>query len=424
MKKIVLSFLCVLTMSMFSCQDNLDFFETDTEQNFQYPVQPANIPIYSTNQLIVEYKPGILNPIKDTLRNHYNVRRHDTCLHCDETIERWEFKPGVILENKLGSIRDDVDPEGLIRKVEKEFEFYYEYEENILTGGSPDTSFESKIVPSNSGVTIAVLDSGFDANYFGIGSERFLYNGYDPDILEIKSGWDYVNQDNNCYDDYELVHGTAVAKIIHETLTGLGVPHQILPVKVANASGRASRFDILCAISFASDRADIINMSLGWYDIDGPDDLTNDIFYGLLEKYENDVLFVTSAGNRENDNDLDTEDNFPHYPSNYDTENMIAVAAANRAVTEMANFSNYGAYTVDFIAKGDSIPFNNMEGSYVPISGTSFAAPHASAVAAYVLIESGMEFSPAQIVNGLDISGIPFTTPGKPTKYGKLILPE
>ena len=112
-----------------------------------------------------------------------------------------------------------------------------------LNQGSPD-------------VTIAVLDSGVNANH--------------PDLQgRVLSGYDFVNQDYDASDDNG--HGTNVAGIIASNadtigMTGIDFHAKILPVKVSNQNGMGSTLDAVSGIYYAIEQgADVINMSYGGY---------------------------------------------------------------------------------------------------------------------------------------------------------------
>ena len=64
------------------------------------------------------------------------------------------------------------------------------------------------------------------------------------------------------------------------------------------------------------------------------------------------IIFCAAAGN--NTNNTNNNDITPHYPSSYRLPNMIAVAASDQN-DALADFSNYGANTVDLAAPGDNI---------------------------------------------------------------------
>ena len=126
-------------------------------------------------------------------------------------------------------------------------------------------------------------------------------------------------------------------------------------------------------------------------------------------------MFVAAAGNGGSDGVGDDNDSFPHYPSSYDSANLIAVAATDHN-DSLASFSNFGNISVDLAAPGVSILSTVPFDGYDSFSGTTMATPHASGVAALVYSQfPGL--TPAQvkdrILSGVDpvpgLSGVTVT---------------
>ena len=74
------------------------------------------------------------------------------------------------------------------------------------------------------------------------------------------------------------------------------------------------------------------------------------------------IAIICSAGNESTSE--------PHYPSSYDLDNIISVAATDHNDAR-SSFSNYGAVSVDLAAPGQSILSTLFGGGYTPQSGDS-----------------------------------------------------
>lgn len=430
------SILFVLTAFLFSCTEENNFEEennvnttdlVNTLKSMNGRISRHDMPVYAHDKLIIQYAPGTSNSVKNDLRDNFGVTTYKLCEHCsDDSIELWIFGNGIDIEPKKTAIEQGSDG-GVEAIIDVDYEFTFGIDlNNPNLGTETDYTYVPYIKPVNEGVTIAVLDTGIAPTIGGdvdpVFTTPFLYNASSDGNPAINSGWDFVNHDNNCFDDYNGRHGTVVSSIITKILNESipAVPHQIMPLKVCNEYGKASYFSFLCATSFGLEHADILQMSLGWYD-DGFGDFINTILSSLIEENPN-VLIITSAGNLENNND-----NLPHYPSGYTHDNIVAVAAANKltsnssfGASNIAWFSNYGFESVDFFAEGENIPFLGYA-----MNGTSFAAPVVTAVVARTKNEHP-GFSAGELKYQLILSGI--TCPAsfdtiRKVKYNKIILP-
>ena len=422
----------ILLMLLFACSKEIDFKESVDDYKISNrevnrnntSVTMNNIPVYSPTELIIQYRNGVTNAQKVDFRRFFKVKKFEVCKLCpDKSIEKWIFEYGVDIEHKKVVIEQS--DEDVIEGVDNEFTFTTEFEDASF-GSEEDDSYLPFIKTTNNGVTIAVLDTGFDPNFsafFNVGGtpSKMLYNASVRAVASEKSGYDFVNKDNNAYDDNAGKHGTEVTNNIKKELDKNNIPYNILPIKVCKARGSASYFTILCGVKYALERAHILQMSLGWYNNDSSS-YANTIFRNLLDENPN-VLVVASAGNgADGSTYAGNNDILSHYPSSFVAENVVAVAAANEELTDIASFSNYGINSVDFYAAGEGIPFYNRDGSLIAsgLSGTSFAAPKVTAIAAKYLFQSGMTLSPSMIVTMLDINGIPVSYT-RNVKYNKLI---
>lgn len=435
MKKSILLF--VLLVTMLSCtKEDLPLQETTVNQNEMVNsfnrnntrINRRNLPVYDQNKLIVQFAPGTPASVKSNLRAFHGVANYKLCEHCsDASIELWQFGNAIDIEPKKTAIEQGSGG-GVEAIIDVDYEFSFGLDLNNPTlGSNSDNSYMPYVKPTNNGITIAVLDTGI-APSIGydtspVFTSPFLYNAVVDGIPAVYSGWDFVNHDSNSFDDNNGRHGTVVSSIITTILNESipAVPHQILPLKVCDEFGRASYFNFLCATNFGLEHAQVLQMSLGWYD-DGFGDFVNTIFSNLITAYPNAIL-ITSAGNLANNNDI-----IAHYPSGYAHQNIIAVAAADKnlnnetffGISNIASFSNYGVETVDFFAKGENIPFLGYE-----MSGTSFAAPVVAAIVAKKKYLNP-SYSPYEINSFLVSYGIEcpasFDTTRK-VKHNKIILP-
>lgn len=218
-------------------------------------------------------------------------------------------------------------------------------------------------------VTVAVIDSGICASH--------------PDLTgRIEAGWDFVENDAVPQDDFG--HGCAVAGVIAaNTGNGIGIagvaPNaQIMPLRVLNANGLGSYSDVAAAIVYAADNgAQVINLSLGGSSPSST--LENAVNYALSKG----VTLVAAAGNNGTEGVL--------YPAAY--PDVVAVGSVDPNM-QHSSFSNYGAQ-VDIWAPGRDILTTKRDGSYVLMSGTSFAAPYVAGAEALEIF-----FGKSMILNG------------------------
>ncbi len=211
--------------------------------------------------------------------------------------------------------------------------------------------------PRSNAIKIGLIDSRVDASHPVFKHASLKTKSFVEDNLIEPNG-----------------HGTAVASI----LVGANKHYKgLLPqAKLYSASvfyytpgiqQGASVKSLLIALDWlASQNVSVINMSLA-----GPD---NQLLKTAVESViEQGITVVASVGN-------DGPTAAPKYPSAY--KNVIAVTAINKK--NKAYFkSNRGAH-IDFSAPGVNILHASSNHHFDTSSGTSFAAPFVSALAAYI----------------------------------------
>ncbi len=229
-----------------------------------------------------------------------------------------------------------------------------------------------------SGVPIAILDTGTDLDH--------------PEFEgRVLPGRDFVNNDMLADDDNG--HGTMVTGIAAAgTNNGIGVAGtawtaRILPVKVLNAAGGGTDADVVEGITWAVNQgAKVINLSLGGY---GDSSALRDAVNYALSR---DVVVVAAAGNDS------VSDRF--YPASY--PGVVSVTATDHDGA-FASFSNYGPWTsvaAPGVAITSSAPAPGSSEGYGRGSGTSFAAPIVSGIAA-LLRSASATWTQTQVVEQL-----------------------
>jgi subtilisin family serine protease len=225
--------------------------------------------------------------------------------------------------------------------------------------------------------------------------ENLLVMGLNPEFdPRDVVGDNYGNTAERVYGNSNVTgpdasHGTGVAGIVAAErrnnigVDGIATNTRIMVVRtVPNGDERDK--DVANAIRYAVDNgAHIINMSFG---------KAYSPFKGVVDaavRYaqERGVLLVHAAGN--DAKDLATEKNFPNrYFVGGDTASLwIEVGASAWQGRERlaSGFSNYGSGQVDVFAPGSDINSTSPGNDYDSASGTSFAAPVVSGIAAMLM---------------------------------------
>ncbi len=223
--------------------------------------------------------------------------------------------------------------------------------------GTPDADIDAPeawaINEGTNGETIvAVIDTGVAYDHPDLagnmwdGTNCVDENG---DLIPggCNHGYDFEDNDNTplpTNPDYGY-HGTHVAGIIAaEKGNGEGVVGVAPHAKIMALKFALDDFSEAKAIDFAiKNGAKVINASYG-----GP--FFSQTEYDAISRFKDaGGIFVAAAGNFSSDND---DSHF--YPSDYDLDNIISVAATDNN-DNLASFSNYGSISVDVGAPGQDI---------------------------------------------------------------------
>ncbi len=232
------------------------------------------------------------------------------------------------------------------------------------------------IYAGSNNVIIAVVDSGVDLDH--------------PDLqANLMPGWDFVNNDSLADDDHG--HGSHVAGIAAAVgnngvgIAGVSWGAKIMPLKMLDAGGGGSTYDLAQAVYYAVDHgAKVINMSLGAPGSEWPCNWP-EVEAAFNYAISRGVLLVVASGN-------DGQEGV-NCPGAY--EQAIAVGSTTATDTR-SYFSNFGPQ-LDIVAPGSSIYSTYFFGGYTTMSGTSMATPHVAGLAALL-----WSFAPA--LNAAEVS--------------------
>ena len=273
-----------------------------------------------------------------------------------------------------------------------------------LTTGSPD-------------VVVAVIDYGVDYNHadlkanMWINPGEILGNGIDDDgngYVDDYYGIDAIDNSGDPMDDDG--HGTHVSGSIAAVgnngigVTGVCWNCRIMALRFRSSNRGGAISDEIECIQYAVNKGvKIVCGSFGGY-------VFSQSEKNAIDAARNSgVLFMFAAGNGG-----DNSETKPHYPSAYDSENIIAVGVSDRN-DRLVSWSDYGITTVDIAAPGDDILSTVLNNGYQMESGTSMAAPHVAGLAA--LLKS---YNPS--LTWLDIKNLILNNGDKiPTAEGKLV---
>ena len=239
------------------------------------------------------------------------------------------------------------------------------------------------LTTGSSSVIVAVIDTGVDYNHADLAAniwtntDEIPGNGIDDDhngYIDDVRGWNFVSNNNNPMDDHN--HGTHCAGTISAVgnngigVTGVAWNVKIMPLKFLDSSGSGYTSAAAAAILYANANGASV-LSNSW----GGGGYSSSLYTAIQQS--NGVV-VCAAGNSNSNNDA-----YPMYPSSYNLDNIISVAAGDSS-NNRASFSSYGLTSVDVAAPGVSIYSTTPGSSYGWMSGTSMATPHTAGVAALV----------------------------------------
>lgn len=253
------------------------------------------------------------------------------------------------------------------------------------------------ITEGSEDIVIAVIDTGIDYNHEDLKDNMWTNeaelngeegvdddeNGYVDDIY----GYNFQKGHGDPMDDHS--HGTHCAGVIGAVHNSIGINGvmknvKLMALKFLGSSGGSSA-GAIAAIKYAT-KMKVNVMSNSW----GGGGRSVIMENAIKDAEKAGIVFVAAAGNDGRNNDYGT-----HYPSNYEVDNVIAVAS-HTVQDKLSYFSNYGIKNVHVSAPGSDILSTVPDNKYKSYSGTSMATPYVSGVIG-LLLSQNPDLKPLEI---------------------------
>ncbi|MCB0309935.1 MAG: S8 family serine peptidase, partial [Bdellovibrionales bacterium] len=261
-----------------------------------------------------------------------------------------------------------------------------------------------EITQGDDDVIVATLDTGVDYSHpdlhenIWVNPNEIPNNGKDDDNNGYVDDLHGINADTRSGDPFDdHFHGTHVAGIIAARgdnqigISGVSWRTKILAVKFLDREGAGSVMGEITGLNYIVDLkkrgANIVALNASY----GGAGYTQATLEAYKKVSEAGIVVIAAAGNESANNDRRG-----HYPSNYDLDNIIAVAAIS-SDGALADFSNYGIAKVDVAAPGVEIASTIPGGGYGYMDGTSMAAPFVSGAVA-LLASHNRELQPKELI--------------------------
>ncbi len=266
------------------------------------------------------------------------------------------------------------------------------------------------IATGSRSIVIGEVDTGVDYTHPDLAANIWVNPGGIGNCAAGTHGYNVLASSCDPMDDDTVYggHGTHVAGILGAVgnngigVTGVNWTTTILPVKWVSSSGSGYTSDLITALDW------LVQAKQAGVNVRVVND--SDVFFGTAYSQalsdeidllgQNNILFVTAAGNTGDNNDNPA---VRRYPCSYERSNEICVTATDQN-DALPSWANYGATTVDLAAPGNNIYSTLRNNSYGFISGGSMASPQVAGTAALILSVKDMSASQlkADILENVD----------------------
>jgi subtilisin family serine protease len=362
-----------------------------------------------------DHKPRVFKVFKLKEKNKTQITQEVKGIVAEENITEFTYTDLIAAEVNAGQLKE-LKKNPYIKEITNERVFSAVLSEAVeVINASISWPLKTKINNLNLtglGQTVCVLDTGINYSHADLSSN---YVG----------GWDFVNDDNDPYDDNG--HGTHVSGIIAANggITGIAPDTKIVSIKVLDNEGNGGDADIISGIEWCIGNSSnynisIISMSIGsnaLYDSYCNDDsLASSVDAAIAQN----ISFVVSSGN---------DGNYTHIASPACVQNSTAVGMAydeNFGTVEWlsggdplctdnaANESTLVCWgnrnsLIDFVAPGAIINSTTYDGVYGETQGTSMSAPMISGAISIIkqyLNSSSQLKTPFEIETTLNNTGL------------------